>query len=284
MPDVPTDPDPQTRITELEERLARAESAPVRERGRHMADEQDAGKAYLQKRVNELEDRLTKAEVSRKEARREAAEHKGRISQVETEWQGKLQALQESYDTLDAEYQDFLGRSDQEFQKEDVEKAELRTQMEELRTRYEGNPDEKDKKIAELETTIKLDKVRAKFKDIEPDLADGFDLEAAWKLQEFDPAKVEDVEKFDAGELAKQWREARAGLFKPEGSGQTPAQGPTRKPALTVAAELPSRGGRDSGTGKVQYKQSDLAQPGWYVNNPSLHKALAEGNAERIEE
>jgi chromosome segregation ATPase len=281
MPDVPTEPDPQTRITELEERLARAESAPVRERGRHMADEHEgASTRFLQKQVEELQKALAESNADAKRRRIEAKNLKGQIDTVKSEYEAKVQELQSAHEALQTEYDDFLAKADQEFQTADQ-------QVQEWRSKAETSPDEMAQKLRDLETQIKTRDVKAKFKDLESTLSDGFDLDTAFEVMKFDPTKVEDIEKLDAAELAKQWREARAGLFKP---GETPKDAPggatqgSRKPPLTVAEELPSRGGRDSVTGKVQYKQSELAQPGWYVSKPSLHKALAEGNAERIEE
>ena len=104
MPDTPTD-NPQTRITELEERLARAESAPVRERGRHMADEHEgASTRFLQKQVEELQKALAESNADAKRRRIEAKNLKGQIDTVKSEYEAKVQELQSEYKALDEEY------------------------------------------------------------------------------------------------------------------------------------------------------------------------------------
>ena len=218
----------------------------------------------LEKQLSKSTEWVTKVEVARKEAKREAAALKA-----------DLEAARQETQAARAELDDILEKAAAEFEATDAEIAEWKAKA-------EAPPDER---ITQLEKEIRTRDLKAKFRDIEPLLADGFDLETAWKTQNFDPAKVEDLEKFDANEVVKEWRTSRPGLFKPEGTGETPAQGQTRiKPPLTVASETPGRGGRDSTTGRVTYKPSDLAQPGWYVKNPGLHEALQNGTAVPIDE
>ena len=217
----------------------------------------------LNQRINELQARNTQLEVARKEAKREAAALRGELETARQEHAAKVAEMESEWEAAEEEYSALVAERD------------------EFRSRAEAPPDER---ITQLEQEIRTRDLKAKFRDVEAQLAEGFDLDAAWKIQGFDPAKVEDLAKFDATELAKEWRASRPGLFKPEGTGSTPAQGTQRKQPLKVATELPSRGARDSMTGRTTYRASDIATPGWYVRNPALHEAMQNGTADLIDD
>lgn len=228
-----------------------------------MADDDNASVRYLQKRVEELERRNTQLEVARKEAKREAV------------------ALKAERDAIKQEYETKAKEQEAEWAAAETKFAELAAERDEFRGKAEAPPDER---ITQLEQQLKTLHLKAKFRDIEPLLAEGFDLETAWATQKFDPAKVEDIEKFDASELAKEWRASRPGLFKPEGSGSTPAQTRATKPPLTVGDGAAGRGARDSASGQVTYKRADIRPPDWMSKNRQLAEAIKDGTAVLVDD
>ena len=214
----------------------------------------------LNQRINELQARNTQLEVARKEAKREAAALRGELETARQEHAAKVAEMESEWEAAEEEYSALVAERD------------------EFRSRAEAPPDER---ITQLEQEIRTRDLKAKFRDVEAQLAEGFDLEAAWKLQGFDPAKVEDLAKFDASELVKEWRASRPGLFKPEGAGSTPAQGGTPRP-LKTAMDFTGRGGRDSATGRVTISRAELREPGWERRNPDYVDALKRGDGSAV--
>lgn len=277
MPDeVSPAPDPadlQKRVDDLTKQLSERPPVPTKVRKMAENEHESASTRVLEARLKEMTDRAVKAEVSRKEARREAAAYKAQIDTIKSETEAEVNEWRQKYEAKEAEHAEL---AEQWLAELDATEA----QRDEFRTIAEAAPDER---ITQLERQIKLGKIREKFRGIEPDLAEGFDLDRAWKATDFDPAKVEDVDNFNAEELAAEWRKTVGGLFKPTVEGQTPAQGPVRKPALMVAAEVPSRGARDSTGSRITYKREDISPPGWAAKNPTLYEAIQNGNAVEVE-
>jgi hypothetical protein len=274
----PPDPDPaslQTRVDALTDRLAKVEAQPNPKRVRNMADEHDKSTELriLESRIKQLEKEGTKYRDMYKRTRDERDTFKTKLDTIESEYKTQVNDWKAQYEAKEQELAELAQEAVNTLD-------EIESQRDEYKTIAEAPPDER---ITQLEQQIKLGKIREKFRGIESDLAEGFDLDRAWKATDFDPAKVEDVDKFNAEELAAEWRKTVGGMFKPMVEGQTPAQGPTRKPPLTVAAEVPSRGARDSTGSRITYKREEISPPGWAAKNPTLYEAIQNGNAVEVE-
>ena len=116
-------------------------------------------------------------------------------------------------------------------------------------------------------------------------MAEGFDLKTAMKAQDFDPAKIEDLDTFDAAELVQEWRKSRPGLFKP---GETPneaagaATQPIVRKVFSASDASASRGARDTASERVSYTKATFRDPDWQEKNPALASALSRNDGSAV--
>jgi len=218
--------------------------------------------------------RFLQSEVSRlqKENGDLRAEAKGyRLKYKEARTQ--IEAKQAELDAL-------LAEAAEEFDAIDKEMADLKAERDEIAQKAEMSPGEHAERIKQLEAEIRNRDIKAKFGDVEKELADGLKIEDIFKLHGFDPAEVDPAE-IKVDELVKGWRESKPGTFRAQTSPDTSPVGTTRpaRPAPLSVGEGSSRGARDMASGTVSYTRDEIATPGWERRNPALATAINGGTA-----
>jgi hypothetical protein len=144
-------------------------------------------------------------------------------------------------------------------------------EAEALRAKAGADPASADDRVKALEAQLKARDVRDAFSAVE--LAPGIKVEQVFKFFDVDPNTV-DVTK--AVELAKGWREAAPGLFKPAAETVAVAPGGAKGQTLDLG-HLAGRGSRDKDAGSFTVRKGDLQSPEWMrLNQKAYAKAVAE--------
>lgn len=171
----------------------------------------------------------------------------------------------------------------------------LTTERDGWKQKAEAAPGEQSQRVADLEGQLRQRDHRDGFR--EAALAAGVKPEAVGDLYQLLELKPGDAppKPEDFAEPLKTARAARGWAF-----GDTPAadgshsataangtaNGNGTQGAVKVAATDPppgaGRSASDTSSARVQYRLGDVAKPGWMQANPTLAKAIAEGNAQCV--
>ena len=239
----------------------------------------------LNGRIAQLEQDKASLKVALNGARKDLKRSSESADTAAAELAKAQKKYQTDLESLAKDRDEFKAKLDSAPKADDL--AKLTNEIETWKSKATAAPDDKDATISELQNKIRSRDFRDEFtKHIGDNLAPGFSVEDLWHYAEFDPAKVEALDDKAISEVVGKVRQAKPGIFAPpaatgnSGTQTTTsgtAQGTARQP-LKVAAEA-GRGARDTASGQVSYRLSDLRSPTWQKDNPTLAKAMQDGNA-----